>query len=299
VSVRNIFRLLSLLVLVVSMQGPILKGQSAAVPWDKAKNAGLELRQVLVIGDYRLAVQYAVWIADLVQGSPGAEHIAENVRTGLKRAQMTGDLEPALTAAIVPTADKLLEAIDRNDAAAVPTLTTQILIQLRQVYKEARSNRSEWLSAYLMLTDNLDVALRMNDLAKAVTRAADLQRMIEDMKSKHEDVGYYARNIYDINDALGRAAFARGDLKAAREYLLKAADIPPGTPGADTLCCAGPNLWLAKSLLGVGERDVVLKFLEACKQFWTQSADHRLDQWIAAIRNGESPDLLPNAAVGM
>ncbi len=252
-----------------------------------------------MIGDYQFAVQYVAWIGGLVQGSPGSQHTAENVRAGLKRAPMTADLEPALTAALVLTADKLLEAIDHNDGAAVSTLTMEMMNQLRQVFKDARKNRSERLSSYLMLTDNLDVALRVNVLAKAVSRATDLQTMVEDMQSKHEDVRYYARNVYDINDAMGRAAFARGDLKAAGEYLLKAAEIPPGTPGADTLCCAGPNLWLAKSLLDAGQRDVVLKFLEECKQFWTQSVDHRLDQWIAAIRNGESPDLLPNSAVGM
>jgi hypothetical protein len=148
------------------------------------------------------------------------------------------------------------------------------------------------------LQDILDLFLRKNEVAKAVVKANDLQVMIDGMKSKHEDIPYYARSVYDINDALGRAAFVRGDFKTAGEYLLKAADFPAGTPGATTLCCEGPNLWLAKSLLDAGQREVVLKFLEACRQFWTQPAEQRLDQWIAATRGGGSPDLLPNAAVG-
>ena len=270
--------------------------QQAAVRWDQAKSGGLALRQNLVLGDYRLALQYVVWIENLALGSPNADHTAANIRKSGSRAPLTGDLEPTLTGPLLPTADKILDAIDKNDAAAIPPLTMQMIQQIHGVFTEAQSRRG--LNAYLNLQDVLDVSLRTNNVAQAVAKANELQRMIDDMKLKHEDIRYYARNVYDINDALGRAAFVRGDFQAASDYLLKAADIPAGAPGVTTLCCAGPNLWLAKSLLDAGYREVVLKFLEACKQFWTQPAERRLDQWIAAIRGGGSPDLLPNAAVG-
>ena len=275
--------------------------QAAAVPWEQAKSGALALKQNLVLGDYRLALQYVVWIGDVVYGSPGAEKVAENIRKFGSRAPMTSDLEPSLTAPLLPTADKILDAIDKDDIAAISPLTMRMMLGLRGVFTAAvsrRTDRSQWLSAYLNLQDGLDISLWKNDAAQAVAKATELQLMIDDMKWKHEDIRYYARNVYDINDALGRAAFVRGDFKVASDYLLKAADIPAGTPGAATLCCAGPNLSLAKSLLDIGYREVVVKFLEACKQFWTQPADGNLDHWIAAIRGGESPDLLPNAAVG-
>jgi hypothetical protein len=276
--------------------------QPAALPWDQAKSGALALKQNLVLGDWRLALQYVVWIQNLVNGSPNADHTAGNIRKMGGRAPLTGDLEPSATAPLLPIADEILDAIDKNDAAAISSLTMKMVPGLRAAFNASvslRADRSEWLSAYLNLEDTLDLSLRTNNVEKAVSKATDLQSMIDDMKSKHEDIRYYARNVYDINDALGRAAFVRGDFKKASEYLLKAADIPAGTVGATTLCCAGPNLWLAKSLLDSGYRPVVLKFLEACKQFWTQPADGHLDQWIAAIRRGETPDMLPNAAVGL
>jgi hypothetical protein len=281
-----------------------LVGQTApaAVPWDRAKSAGLALKQNLVLGEYRVAVQYVALVLDLVAGSAHAEQIEENIKRLWGRAPLAGDLEPTLTAPLLPTADKFLDAIDRNDAAAITPLTVQMMSQLHGVFTAAegrRAARSEWLNSYLNLQDMLDLWLQKNEVAKAVVKANELQVMIDGMKSKHEDIPYYARNVYDINDALGREAFVRGDFKTAGEYLLKAADIPAGTPGATTLRCAGPNLWLAKSLLDAGYREVVLKFLEECRQFWTQPAEGQLEQWIAAIRSGASPDLLPNAAVGM
>ena len=52
----------------------------------------------------------------------------------------------------------------------------------------------------------------------------------------------------------------------------------------------GPDLELANELLQAGERASVLAYLEACSRFW-KSGQGQVTTWIAAIREGETPQL--------
>lgn len=61
------------------------------------------------------------------------------------------------------------------------------------------------------------------------------------------DVGLY---ITSLNDALGRAALAKGEYIAALQYLQKQTELPDDKQ--NLLCCFGPNLWLAQQLLRAG-----------------------------------------------
>jgi hypothetical protein len=48
-------------------------------------------------------------------------------------------------------------------------------------------------------------------------------------------------------------------------------------------------LALAKALLEKGQSDVVLEYFQACKSFVTKNP--KLDEWIAALKGGGTPDL--------
>jgi hypothetical protein len=50
----------------------------------------------------------------------------------------------------------------------------------------------------------------------------------------------------------------------------------------------GPNMSLARDLLRVGDREVVLQYFELCRTFWEMHRG-RLDEWSAAVRRGEIP----------
>jgi hypothetical protein len=78
---------------------------------------------------------------------------------------------------------------------------------------------------------------------------------------------YFHRNngdaIHHGNLVLGRFALKSGDVEKAKEYLLKAGQ----TSGSPVLCSGGPNMMLAKELLESGEREVVIQYLKALRQF--------------------------------
>ncbi len=50
---------------------------------------------------------------------------------------------------------------------------------------------------------------------------------------------------------------------------------------------------LAKELLERGEKEVVLRYLDLCKSFWTSSRGQP-DRWIDEIKAGKIPDFGPN-----
>lgn len=84
---------------------------------------------------------------------------------------------------------------------------------------------------------------------------------------------------------LGRIALVDDDTEKAREYLL-AAGRALTTPSV-----FGPNLLLARELLERGERQVVLEYFELCAPFWERD---QLDEWAAAVREGQIPDFGAN-----
>lgn len=84
--------------------------------------------------------------------------------------------------------------------------------------------------------------------------------------------------IHEANDALGRIALSAGDLKSAKEYLLKAATMPE-----TAMSKFGPRMLLAQALLDRGEYAVVLQYLGIMKTRW-KSGSAKLDGWIVGIQ---------------
>lgn len=93
-----------------------------------------------------------------------------------------------------------------------------------------------------------------------------------------------ANNIYHGNVVLGRLALSKGDFRRAKKYLLKAAK----TKGSPQLSSYGPGLSLVRELFEVGEKAVVVEYLQLCKSFWKFDMG-RLDRWIQEIERGEIP----------
>lgn len=89
---------------------------------------------------------------------------------------------------------------------------------------------------------------------------------------------------HHAHTVLGRLALREGDLGRAGDHLLASAN----TVGSPVLSSFGPNMRLAGELLDHGEDDVVLRYLDACAEFW--SDDGRLKRWTAEIREGGKPD---------
>ena len=122
---------------------------------------------------------------------------------------------------------------------------------------------------------------------------------LEKLAPKYRNDWNYGNAVQDFNIVLGRLALKSGDIAAAKDRLL-AAGHSPGSAQMDSF---GPNVALAKELLGRGEKEVVLQYLELCRSFWakhpeTDPLDKRhgetLDHWKSDIEKGQTPDFGAN-----
>ncbi len=95
--------------------------------------------------------------------------------------------------------------------------------------------------------------------------------------------------IHQGNLVLGRVALEMGELEQSKIHLLASGK----TSGSPSLSSFGPNMSLAKELLGRGERDVVLDYFVLCSQFWKSGAD-RLGTWTEDVKQGNVPDFSAN-----
>ena len=84
---------------------------------------------------------------------------------------------------------------------------------------------------------------------------------------------------------LGEVALRNGNVAEAAQYLI-ASGKSSGSPALDSF---GTNMSLAKALLEKGEVDVVLKFFDLCKAFWTDR-EKLLDGWSETVRKGGVPN---------
>ena len=145
-------------------------------------------------------------------------------------------------------------------------------------------------------------------LAKANTAMAagdsDLAaRYASELLAKNTDVSSwnYGNVVYEGNQILGLAALKKGDVAAAKKYLIAAGK----TRGSPQLNSFGPEMSLAQALLEKGETEAVLEFLDLVAKFWatpkpgdreSSVALHRqhaekIEAWKASIRAGGRPNL--------
>jgi tetratricopeptide (TPR) repeat protein len=99
----------------------------------------------------------------------------------------------------------------------------------------------------------------------------------------------YGNAIHFAHTALGLLALRESDTATAAEELKKSGS----TPGSPQLNSFGPSMELAKALLRAGQIDVVLDYLNYCREFW-EMGHARLDVWDAKIRSGQVPNFQMN-----
>jgi tetratricopeptide (TPR) repeat protein len=138
---------------------------------------------------------------------------------------------------------------------------------------------------FYILTDLPTAAMACGDNVKTTDYAKQL--LAQAPRFKHD--WNYGNAIHKANLALGRVAFAIGDMETAKSRLLDAGK----TPGSPQLDSFGPNMVLAQKLLKIGEKDAVLQYLNLCGKFWKMD-NGQLEAWKKTIKDGGIPDFGAN-----
>lgn len=138
--------------------------------------------------------------------------------------------------------------------------------------------------------DTLPEAARAAYEAGEITKAAAYAREALDTAPRHMNHWSHGHALHHGNLVLGRIALAAGRRADARNHLKRSGDLPESARRSGTLSSFGPDMTLARELLETEEREAVIDYLESCKKFWACGKD-RLEQWIAEIRSGGSPQL--------
>jgi hypothetical protein len=135
------------------------------------------------------------------------------------------------------------------------------------------------------LTEIAPEALDAGQIDQAEQYASELLQTADQFKGSWN----YGNALQKGHIVLGRAALRRGNVPTAKDHLLAAGAVA-GSPQLDSF---GPDMTLAKELLDKGERDTVVAYLQACSKFWKMGAG-RLQEWIATIKSGGTPDFGAN-----
>ncbi len=122
------------------------------------------------------------------------------------------------------------------------------------------------------------IAFDLGQYEKAKTYAEQLIKISTEIRTP--GIG-----IFHGNHLLGRLAMLDNDIPAAKKYLQKAGK----TSGGPALNSFGPKMTLAKELLEVGEKEVVLEYFSNCRKFWSRGND-KLDQWTQDVKNDRIPN---------
>lgn len=134
--------------------------------------------------------------------------------------------------------------------------------------------------------------LLLEDLAKAAFAADQLDkaRQFAELMLQNTKAGRnYGDRVHQGHLVMGRIALREGKIEEAKSRLI-AAGMTPGSP---VLRSFGPNMMLAKALLEIGEREIVLEFFGLCSKFW-KSHRGRLDEWGELAAAGRMPDFRAN-----
>ncbi len=123
----------------------------------------------------------------------------------------------------------------------------------------------------------------------------------EQRLSQATDPDWGDSNAWDYGNAihighliLGHVELRTGNVAAARRHLLASAE----TPGSPQLGSFGPNMSLARDLLLMGQRDVVMKYLTRLEDLWPDR-NGMLPAWKRHLRAGAMPDFGANLVYGL
>ena len=125
--------------------------------------------------------------------------------------------------------------------------------------------------------------------ARALGRAREVTLESLALAEKYRDSWAYGNSVHKGHLMLGEIALEAGDIEVAKKELL-AAGVTPGSPQLNSF---GPSMALAKALLELGERETVVRYLDACRVFWEMGRE-RIDEWKLEILAGRTPDFGAN-----
>lgn len=93
--------------------------------------------------------------------------------------------------------------------------------------------------------------------------------------------------LHNSHIVIGRLALRDGDLKTAKDELVKSLQVPL-TPPLQTI---GPRMSLAADLLEKKQKQAVLDYLTEVEKVWTQnpSAKQSISKWRLDIKAGKTP----------
>ena len=100
----------------------------------------------------------------------------------------------------------------------------------------------------------------------------------------------YGNAIHVANIFLGLVALRESEIVKAKDCLIEAGN----SPGSPQLNSFGPNMTLAKELLEIGEKDIVLRYLDLCKNFWKWYLRRPMAKWRKEINRGNIPEFGAN-----
>jgi len=176
----------------------------------------------------------------------------------------------------------------RLPAAARSAVYQHALVYLQEWYdrtatalKNAPADKSLAETLLSLKGDLAVAALEAGQLDAARKHATEALAANTNVKSWN-----YGNIVHEMNVVLGRAALRAGSRDEARRALL-AAGATPGSPQLDSF---GPRFVLAREMLGKGEKDVVIQYLDSVGKFWA-AKEHAalLAKWKQEIRAGKIP----------
>lgn len=157
--------------------------------------------------------------------------------------------------------------------------SAEVVFEFEQMLKQATKECDKvWLRTYIATS-----ALDDGNTEKAKTYA---QTVVTEPETTMKNCGHYGRAIHYGNLVLGHIALASGNIAEAKLRLI-AAGKPPGAPRLNSF---GPNMSLARELLEIDERAVVIEYLDLCTKFWKDESGD-LHIWKALLEGEGYPDL--------
>lgn len=213
-------------------------------------------------------------------------------------AQVPPSPPPDKLQALQDLADQVKAALQRGDLEAANRLSSDLMLGIFNQKNALTPTPQEKLAKLENAATIAGIGrfCELADLAKAAFDASEpdkaehYARELLAAAPEYPKDWNYGNAVFYGNMVLGRVALSRDkNVALAKSSLLASAQ----TPGSPQLNSFGPNMSLAKDLLALGERDVVLDYFTLCRKFWKFSPG-KLDEWTATVKGGGTPDFGAN-----
>lgn len=154
----------------------------------------------------------------------------------------------------------------------------------------ARKSLQEYEKAYKLEKEEKKFYI-LRDLAETSFEAGEIERAknyakeLLDRSKGNEKSFDYGNAVHYGNIILGKIALKEKKIKEAEKHLIAAGN----THGSPQLKSFGPDFSLAEELLKMGEKRVVLDYLNLCEKFWEKGKE-KLKDWQILIKNDRIPE---------